>query len=137
MKYIKLFEEKVFKQEFKKDDLIVSESFYKDDVFLVLKDANENDEKVETFFIGYFDKHKLDKKFEITFNVDFANKWSKRNYQLRILTEQEKELIIDEIENDYANKYLDIIKNKTGIDLKKLPELKEWKRNKSIKNYSL
>jgi len=135
MRYIKLFEEKEFKQEFKKDDLIISESFYNDDVFLVLKDADKNDDKVETFFIGHI--YNQNKRFDISFNIDFADKWLKKNWQLRKLTEKEKEMVINEMKNDYAKKYLDIIKNKTGIDLKNLPELREWKRNKSVKNYSL
>jgi hypothetical protein len=130
---------------FKKGDLIISEYFTNNEIYLVLNDAYATDDRVESFFIGFISKSNLPRQFSFNINIQISiglKRHSIKNYHLRKLNDEERRLILDEMYSDqektYSVKYnLDYIEKTTGVDLKKLPELVYCQIRTSANKYNL
>lgn len=143
MKYLKNFENNKNIQ-FHKNDLIVDESTTNVDVYLVMNDSYETDNRVLAFFIGYIDKTK--KQFNTKINYTIYG-FSVRNRGLRKVNEKEKNLICDVLyltDDVYSNGiktnmniYLDFVKSNTNIDLKELPELKNFEVSRNANKFNI
>ena len=140
-----VFESSNLQPTFKKGDLIISEFFYSDEVFLVLSDVYLTDERANAVFIGNIEKQQNPKFFILNFGTEITRglkNHTVRNWHLRRLNDSEKAIICDYLYTD-RNKisnpkiYLDVIEKISGIDLKTLPELVDYQVRTSANKYNL
>ena len=141
-----VFEDTISQPTFKKGDLAKTETSYFVDIYLILNDVYPTDERAEAFFIGYIDK--VSKyNFLFNFNEDMVKAFKKqttRNLKLQKLKDNEKQMILDEMnKKDRSkilydiNKKLKIIEEYIGFDLKELPELVDYQIRNSANKYNL
>lgn len=129
----------------KKGDLAKYETSNYKYVYLILNDVYSTDERAETFFVGYVDKV-APFCFSFDFNEDVLSAFKKqttRNWHLEKLKDEERKMIIDEMNKDRneisynIKKKLEIVEDFTGVDLKKLPELVDYEIRTSANKYNL
>ena len=162
MKHLKLYENFESK-DFKRGDLIKQKSFNNEEhtsyLFLVLKDGTSiktdnwfgkagKIDIIDVILIGQIGQPKLSKDFKsgksvyYTYLHLYVDKPNNIDNDQRIifLTEIEKDRVYSEIANfntSAPNGMLNLLKNRTDVDLKETEEYKNWLIKKDLDKYNL
>ena len=131
MKYIKSVNE-LFNTKLEKGELILNNyTFNMKSLYLILKCDKSigGDNIVRAFCIGTIDN----KKVNLIFNT--KKNGTVRVFNYTFLSKEEKLMVCEAIEKDEY--YLDIIKEKTDIDLRESDDYKRYLIEKDVKKYNL
>jgi len=143
MKYIKKFEN--INDLFKKGEIVLRPGQYSSALYLLLQNVNNDDDWISIFYIGtiYFNYNNV-KIARLIFNTKDIGIVKVRNNSkdfcsFRKITDEEKILIFEDMRVDKydVSHYLDLIFNKTGIDLKEYTEYKDYLLKIDTEKYNL
>lgn len=140
MKYLKKFENNK-KIMYHKNDIVVVDWHKTDEIFLVLNDTYDTDDKLFCIYIGcisnlsesyysiFFNKDAVKKEYK---NIDAVNSF-------REITNLELNMMCNVIFSDETkvNYFIDVIEEMTGINLKKLPILTDHKIKMSANKFNI
>jgi len=126
MKYLKKFEN-TNDILYHKNDIIISEWSKTNEIYLVLDDYYNTDSTISVVYIGCISKYSVP-YYSIVFNYDAVSKENKKLFfsEVRYLNDDDKNMMCDVLYNSEIkiDKYLTIIEEISGVNLKELPELK-------------
>jgi len=136
MKYLKIYET-VLKNFIKRGTILISgESYGK--LYIVVKDASERDKMIEVFYIGSIQMNFNGIIYAcIIFNRNDGIIKIFNNKSYRLLTEEETDLLYKSINKSNFLDYINIIKNKTGIDLKDSFSIENYLLRKNLNKYNI
>ena len=136
MKYLKIYET-VLKNFIKRGTILISgESYGK--LYIVVKDASEKDKMIEAFYIGSIQMNFNNIPYAcIIFNRNDGIVKIFNNNSYRLLTDEETDLLYNSVNKSNFTEFINIIKNKTGIDLKDLFSPENYLLRKDSNKYNL
>ncbi len=142
MKYLKTFENQKgvpFMENnsiyFHEGELIIIQN----SLYILLQNTKNDDIWVKSFYIGniIISSFTYKKYASLIFNTK-NNEITKIRYgTFRHLDKNEKDLVFNSIKPGKYEKYINIIKNKTDIDLRKSEDYKNWLIEQDAKIYNL
>ena len=140
MKYLKIYE--LFNNKLEKGELILTN--YTIDmkaIYLVLKcekSIGDNWNIITAFFIGTITRKLGGDKFAcLIFNAQKNEKCILYNPNYTFLSKDDKLMVCESIYSDNYKRYLDIIKEKIGIDLRESEDYKRYLIERDVKKFNL
>jgi hypothetical protein len=141
MKYLKKINE-LFKYKLQRGELIFADNYSSSrQIYLILKceKSISGSNIITAFHIGNISiDYRAKEQCSLCFNIK-KNQIFKFNVDITplFLSEKEKILVCEAIDKDISKLYLDIIKEKTNIDLRETEEYKNYLIDKEAKKYNL
>lgn len=138
MKYLKFFEDNN-DILYHKNDIIISEWHKTDEIYLILNDVYKSDKEFTGIYVGCISKYS-EPYYNISLNMEAVYiknishvEWYKH------LNDTEKDMMCNVLYDNDKNteKYINIIKDICGVDLRDLPELMNYNIKMSAGKFNL